>query len=112
MKNSVSKRSALVVATLTSFMTPFMGSSINIALPSIEKEFQIDAVLLSWVATSYLLAAAISLVPFGRLADIYGRKKIFTYGIVVFTISSFLSAISISAPMLIFLGFFKELEVR
>jgi len=107
MNNAVSKRSALVVATLTSFMTPFMGSSINIALPSIEKEFQIDAVLLSWVATSYLLAAAISLVPFGRLADIYGRKKIFTYGIVVFTISSFLSAISISAPMLILFRVFQ-----
>jgi len=107
MNNAVSKRSALVVATLTSFMTPFMGSSINIALPSIEKEFQIDAVLLSWVATSYLLAAAISLVPFGRLADIYGRKKIFTYGIVVFTISSFLSAISISAHMLILFRVFQ-----
>ena len=107
MNNAVSKRSALVVATLTSFMTPFMGSSINIALPSIEKEFQIDAVLLSWVATSYLLAAAISLVPFGRLADIYGRKKIFTYGIVIFTISSFLSAISISAPMLILFRVFQ-----
>ncbi|MCK4772487.1 MAG: MFS transporter, partial [Candidatus Latescibacteria bacterium] len=49
----------------------------------------------------YLLAAAISLVPFGRLADIYGRKRVFTYGIVVFTISSFLSAIAASAPMLI-----------
>jgi EmrB/QacA subfamily drug resistance transporter len=82
-------------------MTPFMGSAINIALPSIQKQFQIDAVLLSWVATSYLLAAAISLVPFGRAADIYGRKKIFAYGIAVFTISSFLSGISISALMLI-----------
>ncbi|NVM24723.1 MAG: MFS transporter [Desulfobacterales bacterium] len=107
MYNSVTKRSALVVATLTSFMTPFMGSSINIALPSIEKEFQIDAVLLSWVATSYLLAAAISLVPFGRLADIYGRKKTFTYGTGIFTISSFLSAISVSAPMLILFRIFQ-----
>jgi EmrB/QacA subfamily drug resistance transporter len=95
------RTSALIIATLTSFMTPFMGSAINIALPSIQKQFQIDAVLLSWVATSYLLAAAISLVPFGRAADIYGRKKIFAYGIAVFTISSFLSGISISALMLI-----------
>jgi EmrB/QacA subfamily drug resistance transporter len=78
-----------------------MGSSINIALPSIGKQFQVDAVLLSWVATSYLLAAAISLVPFGRLADIHGRKKIYKYGIAIFTITSFLSAVSISAPMLI-----------
>ena len=101
MDSAQGKRSALVVATLSAFVTPFMGSAVNIALPSIEKEFGIDAILLTWIATSYLLAAAISLVPFGRLADIHGRKKIFTYGMVIFTISSFLSAISISAPMLI-----------
>ena len=101
MDSAQGKRSALVVATLSAFVTPFMGSAVNIALPSIEKEFGIDAILLTWIATSYLLAAAISLVPFGRLADIHGRKKVFTYGMVIFTISSFLSAISISAPMLI-----------
>ena len=96
------KRSALLVATMASFLTPFMGSSINIALPSIGREFAMDAVLLSWVATSYLLAAAMFLVPFGRMADIQGRKKIFTYGIWVYTVSSFLSAVSTSAIMLIF----------
>ena len=46
------KRSTLIVATLSSFTTPFMGSAINLALPSIGKDFQIDAVLLSWIATS------------------------------------------------------------
>jgi EmrB/QacA subfamily drug resistance transporter len=101
------KRSTLIVATLSSFTTPFMGSAINLALPSIGNEFQIDAVLLSWIATSYLLAAAISLVPFGRLADIYGRKKIFTFGIAAFTITSFLCAISTSAPMLILFRVFQ-----
>ena len=101
MDSAQGKRSALVVATLSAFITPFMGSAVHIALPSIEREFGIDAIVLTWIATSYLLAAAISLVPFGRLADIHGRKKVFTYGMVIFTISSFLSAISISAPMLI-----------
>ena len=95
------KRSALLAATLASFLTPFMGSSVNIALPSIGREFAMDAVLLSWVATSYLLAAAMFLVPFGRIADIHGRKRIFTYGILVYTVSSLLSAISTSAIMLI-----------
>ena len=95
------KRAALTVATLSSFMTPFMGSSVNIALPSISADFRIDAVLLSWIATSYLLASAAFLVPFGRLADIHGRKRIFTWGIVVFTVSSLLCALSPSAPFLI-----------
>lgn len=101
------KMSTLVIATLASFMTPFMGSSINIALPSIGKELQIDAVLLSWIATSYLLAAAISLVPFGRLADIHGRKRIFKYGVYAFTLTSLLCAVSTSAPMLIIFRVFQ-----
>ncbi len=107
MNNVATKRAALIIACLSSFLTPFMGSSINIALPSIEREFQIDAVLLSWIATSYLLAVAVSLVPFGRMADIYGRKKIYTFGIISFTVFSLLSALAISAPMLIIFRIFQ-----
>ena len=95
------KKSVLIIATIGSFITPFMASSINVALPDIEKTFKIDAVLLSWIATAYLLAAGVSLVPFGRIGDIYGRKKILAWGFAFFSISSLLSALSISAPMLI-----------
>jgi EmrB/QacA subfamily drug resistance transporter len=107
MDDKATKLIALIIASLGSFITPFMVSSINIALPAIGKEFRTDAVLLSWVATSYLLAAAVSLVPFGKLADIYGRKKVYMIGISLFTITSFLSAVSISAPMLIFFRVFQ-----
>jgi len=78
-----------------------MGSAVNIALPSVGQEFGMNAVLLAWVTTSYLLAGTVFLLPFGRFADIYGRKKIFTYGIIIFTASSVLSALSTSAVMLI-----------
>jgi len=101
------KASALVLATFSSFLTPFMGSSINIALPAIQEEFHADAVLLSWIATTYLLATAVSLVPFGRLGDIYGRKKIFVWGMCLFTAASLLSAFSLSVPMLIFFRLFQ-----
>jgi len=101
------KLSALIIASLSSFLTPFMISSVNIALPTIGKEFKTDAVLLSWVATSYLLAAAVSLVPFGKLGDIYGRKKIFIGGQVIVTITSLLAAISVSAHMLIIFRIFQ-----
>lgn len=94
MNNAEMKRVALLIATLSSFLTPFMSSSVNIALPSIGQELAVDAVLLGWVATSYLLAAAMFLVPFGRLADILGRKRIFAYGISLFTLSSLLIAFS------------------
>lgn len=101
MNNAVNKRAVLLIAALSSFLTTFMGSSINIALPSIGREFQMDAVLLSWVATSYILATAMFLLPFGRLADIHGRKRILTYGIFIFTISSLLLSFAPSAIVLI-----------
>ena len=95
------KRATLLIATLSAFLTPFTVSSVNIALPAIGREFSMDAVLLSWVPTSYLLAAAVFLVPFGRLADISGRKRMFTRGMWVFTASSLLLAFSPSASVLI-----------
>jgi EmrB/QacA subfamily drug resistance transporter len=101
MDSNMSKKMVLLVASMATFLTPYMGSSVNIALPSIGREFAMDAILLGWVATSYLLTTAIFLVPFGRIADIYGRKRIFTYGIFIFTASSLLTAISTSAIMLI-----------
>jgi EmrB/QacA subfamily drug resistance transporter len=101
MQKGVSKKVVLVVITIASFLTPFMGSSINIALPPIGREFSMDAVLLAWVPTSYLLSATVFLLPFGRIADIYGMKRIFTYGIVIYTISSLLAATSTSAILLI-----------
>ena len=105
--NDTSKKATLAVATMTSFLTPFMGSSINIALPSIGKEFAMNAISLSWVVSSYLLAAAVFLVPLGRVADIHGRKRVLTYGIIAFTASSLLLAISNSAPILIILRIFQ-----
>ncbi|HNZ87871.1 MAG TPA: MFS transporter [Methanofastidiosum sp.] len=102
MEEGHNKQYILFVASLASFITAFMGSSVNIALPALSKEFNIDAVMLSWISTSYLLAAAISLVPSGRLADLYGRKKIFSYGIIIFIIASLSTGLSNSIPLLLF----------
>jgi EmrB/QacA subfamily drug resistance transporter len=93
--------SALLIASLSSFLTPFMLSSVNLALPAIASHFQADAVLLSWVATSYLVAAAVSLVPVGKLADIHGRKKVFIWGMLLFTLTSLLSGLAGSVAALI-----------
>lgn len=98
-----SRQSALLAATMSSFLTPFMSSSINTALPSIGRELALDAVSLSWVSTAYLLASAIFLVPFGRLADIHGRKRIFSLGMVLHTVSSLLLTFSNSSASLILL---------
>ncbi|MFZ0724472.1 MAG: hypothetical protein WAM61_01680 [Desulfobacterales bacterium] len=56
--DSAQQKSALLVATVTSFMGPFMISSVNVALPAIQAEFAVDAVMLAWISTAYLLATA------------------------------------------------------
>jgi len=101
MDRAPGRQAALLVTTVGAFLTPLMGSAIAIGLPSIGDELAMDAILLGWVATAFLLAAAIFLVPLGRLADIYGRKRIFTYGMITYTAASALSAISTSGTMLI-----------
>jgi len=95
------KRVVLIIAIMSSFLTPFTSSSVNIALPSIGTELSLNAVALSWVATAYLLAAAAFLVPFGRIADIYGRKMIFRWGIILDAVASILCAVSNSGEWLI-----------
>jgi EmrB/QacA subfamily drug resistance transporter len=93
------RRAVLIAATLTSFLTPFMDSGANVALPEISRQFGMDAVVLSWVRMAYLLAAAIFLVPFGKLADIYGRKRIYSYGTGIFTLAALLTGLSTSTPV-------------
>jgi EmrB/QacA subfamily drug resistance transporter len=95
------KQAALIVATISSFIGPFMGSSVNVALPTIGQDFTMSAVALGWVNTAFLLSAAAFVIPFGRLGDIYGRKRIYVWGVVVFTISSILIALSRSSTELI-----------
>jgi len=95
------RRAVLVASTTAAFLTPLMASSVSVALPSIGREFAMDALSVSWVATSAVLAAAMFLVPFGRLADICGRKRIFNYGVVTFTIFSFLSGVAPTGATLI-----------
>ncbi len=101
------KKAALISATLTSFLTPFMASSINGALPSIGREFSMDAMSLSWVSTVYLLASAMFLVPFGKIGDIYGRKKIFLSGLIIYTLSSLICSFSVNSFMLISFRIFQ-----
>jgi len=96
-----SKGVVLIVVTLASFIFPFMASTVNIALPELGKDLSLDAITLSWIATSYLLSSAVLLIPFGRIADIYGRKKIFAWGVGIFTLSSLLCGLANSAAMLI-----------
>jgi len=107
---NTSKKTILLVATFAAFLTPFLGSAVNLALPAIGKDLGADAIELGWVISSFILSSAVFLLPFGRLADIIGRKKIFSYGILLFTISTFLILFSYSITSLIVLRIFQGLS--
>lgn len=92
MTDKALKRSVLTVTAFASFLTPFMGSSVNLALPSIGDEFGLNAVTLNWIVNSYMLSTAVFLLPAGRMGDILGRKKVFTIGIFAFTLTMLLLA--------------------
>jgi EmrB/QacA subfamily drug resistance transporter len=79
---------ALLVTCVASFLTPFMGAATTVALPAISRDFSLDAVQMSWVNMAYSLSAAAFLVPLGKVADMVGRGRIFTWGLVVYTVSS------------------------
>jgi len=100
-ETSTSKTVVLIAITMSSFLAPMALSSVNIALPTMAKELNMNALSLSWVATAYMVAAAMFLVPLGRLADIVGRKKIFLLGAGVFTVASFLLGVSPSTGFII-----------
>jgi len=100
-KSGVDRNVVLLVTMLTSFFNPFMSTAVNIALKQIGAEFSMSAVGLSWVSMIFLLTSAVFLVPFGKLADIYGRRKIFLYGTIVFTLASFLCGLAFSEHSLI-----------
>jgi EmrB/QacA subfamily drug resistance transporter len=91
----------LLVVSLATFSSNLMGSSVTVALPAISSELNIDAAMLPWVATAFFLCSAITLLAAGRLADIYGRRKIFTIGLAVLTVVSLICALSNTELMLI-----------
>lgn len=92
----------LVITTISSFLIPFMASSVVIALPTIAGYFQMNAVLITWVSTAYILTSASLMVPLGRLSDMHGRKKIFLGGYIIFLAGSLLSVVVQSSGLFLF----------
>lgn len=84
------------------FMAVVDGSIVNIALPSIEKDFQASFATVQWVVLAYMLTLVTLLLTIGRLGDMLGKKRIYITGYAIFTIGSLLCGISPSIGFLIF----------
>jgi EmrB/QacA subfamily drug resistance transporter len=83
-------------------MGPIDASIVNVVLPSIAVDFQVDYALAQWVPTIYLLAICSFILFYGRLGDIFGYKKVFLTGLVCFAISSLICGFSQNIWMLVF----------
>jgi EmrB/QacA subfamily drug resistance transporter len=105
--NTVSEAATLFVVSAVQFLTPFMLSAVGVALPVIGREFAASAVQLGLVETVYIFAFSLFLIPAGRLGDIYGRKRIFTIGIVAFTAGTVLISLAFSIESFIVFRFFQ-----
>jgi len=90
----------LIISTATSFIMPFLVAAINVAIPTIRRDFAMEAWVMAWVGTIYFLSIAMVQVPFGRLSDIYGRKKLFIIGLLVTILASVLGIFANSIALL------------
>jgi EmrB/QacA subfamily drug resistance transporter len=92
---------ALLVLCLGDLMIVLDGTIVNVALPSIRDDLGFDETSLAWVANAYLLTFGGFLLLGGRLGDLFGRRRLFLIGIVVFTAASVACGISTTQGMLV-----------
>ena len=93
----------LVVATVCigAFMAALDASIVNVALPDMSTYFSASASVVSWVLIAYLLTLTALLTMFGRLADMWGRRPLYTFGFLVFIVGSATCGAAVDLPMLI-----------
>lgn len=92
---------ALFFLLLASFMNMIDVTIVNVALPEMQSSLGANSSQIEWVVAAYVLAFALFLLPFGRLGDILGRRKMFLWGVIAFTIGSLLCGIAPSIETLI-----------
>jgi EmrB/QacA subfamily drug resistance transporter len=91
----------LILVALAQFMVVLDVSIVNVALPSIQKNFSMSQTSLQWIVTAYTLTFGGFLLLGGRAADLFGRRRTFLIGVMVFTIASLADGLSRSGGMLI-----------
>jgi EmrB/QacA subfamily drug resistance transporter len=92
---------AMTILLISSFMNFIDVTIVNVALPSMQKSLGATSAGIEWVVAGYIMTFALGLMPFGRLGDVIGRKRIFMSGVALFTIASFLCGIAPGMGLLI-----------
>ena len=106
-ENASARLGVLLLVCLSSFLAPVALSSSLVAIPAISQDLQADAVLASWIPAAFLLSNLLTMLPAGRLADIYGRKRIFLLGLLIFLVGVLLAGF---APNIYLLLLFRVIQ--
>lgn len=112
-KKSFASHQWLILITLmiASFLGRLDGTIVNLALPKIITDFGITVSQASWIATAYIIANAIFVPVFGKLGDMIGRKPLYIFGIVGFTVTSMLAGLSFNLPSMVFFRILQAITV-
>src|ERR1700689_3159645 len=95
------RRWTLAAVSLAAFMTYLDNNVTNVAIPTIQRSLHLSVAGLEWVVSSYILVFAGLLLAGGRLADLYGRRRLFVTGLSVFTLASLGPGLAGSGEVLI-----------
>ena len=94
------KRIVIIACCVSAFIAPLAASMINVAIPTIGAQFGVSAHDCGWLVSAYFLSSVAFLVPMSRLSDLYGKRKLFIYGLMIVLFSSLMSGFSTSFMML------------
>src|SRR3954447_6927553 len=94
-------RWTLVAVGLATFMTYLDNNIVNVAIPDIQRELGLTTAGIEWVVSAYILTFAGLLLAGGRLADAFGRRRLFLVGLAVFTAASLVAGLAGSARLLV-----------
>lgn len=102
-QNEIYKKRWIILFTVLSatFMSTLDGSIVNVALPNMAVNLKVGMAGVEWVVTSFLITVAATILIFGRIGDIKGKTKVFSFGVVLFTIGSLLCGFTNSLLVLV-----------
>ncbi len=96
---------------IASFLGRLDGTIVNLALPKIIQDFGITVSQASWISTAYIIANAIFVPIFGKMGDMIGRKPLYLFGIIGFTLTSMLAGLSFNLPSIVFFRILQAITV-
>jgi DHA2 family metal-tetracycline-proton antiporter-like MFS transporter len=96
-----STRLFLLVVASAVFTSVLTGSMVNVVIPAIRAEFAASPAQIGWVITGFALAYAVSVPLYGRVSDLFGVRRVFTFGVLGFALGGLICALAPNLPVLI-----------